>query len=94
MKRAPMRKIREALRLHANGMSTREMASSLSVGRTTLRGYRKAFLLIVDGQILANSDTTVHFWSRWNPLSVALDQSKSPVSTSFHDPKYHVDNHF
>ncbi|WP_456389921.1 IS21 family transposase [Profundibacter sp.] len=39
MKRAPMRKIREALRLHASGMSTREMASSLSVGRTTLRGY-------------------------------------------------------
>ena len=39
MKRAPMRKIREALRLHASGMSTREMAASLSVGRTTLRGY-------------------------------------------------------
>jgi transposase len=39
MKRAPMRKIREALRLRASGMSTREMASSLSVGRTTLREY-------------------------------------------------------
>jgi transposase len=34
-----MRKIREALRLRASGMSTREMASSLSVGRTTLREY-------------------------------------------------------
>ena len=39
MKRAPMRKIREALRLRASGMSTREMASCLSVGRTTLREY-------------------------------------------------------
>ena len=39
MKRAPMRKIREALRLHAGGISSREMASSLCVGRTTLRGY-------------------------------------------------------
>ena len=39
MKRASMRKIREALRLHAHGMSTREMALSLCVGRTTLRGY-------------------------------------------------------
>ena len=39
MQRAAMRKIREALRLRASGMSTREMASSLSVGRTTLREY-------------------------------------------------------
>ena len=34
-----MRKIREALRLAARGISTRAMASSLSVGRTTLREY-------------------------------------------------------
>lgn len=34
-----MRKIREALRLAASGLSTRAMASSLSVGRTTLREY-------------------------------------------------------
>lgn len=39
MKRAPMRKIREVMRLHASGMSTREIASSLTLGRTTLRGY-------------------------------------------------------
>ncbi len=39
MTRLPMRKIREVLRLAARGMSTREMASSLSIGRTTLREY-------------------------------------------------------
>ena len=39
MKRLPMRKIREALRLEASGLSTRAMASSLAVGRTTLREY-------------------------------------------------------
>lgn len=39
MKRLPMRKIREVLRLAAQGLSTREMASSLAIGRTTLREY-------------------------------------------------------
>ena len=39
MTRLPMRKIREALRLEASGLSTRAMASSLGVGRTTLREY-------------------------------------------------------
>lgn len=39
MTRLPMRKIREVLRLAAGGMSTRQMASSLGVGRTTLREY-------------------------------------------------------
>jgi transposase len=39
MRRLPMRKIREVLRLAARGMSTGEMASSLQVGRTTLREY-------------------------------------------------------
>ena len=34
-----MRKIREALRLQASGMSTRQIAPSLGVGRTTLREY-------------------------------------------------------
>ncbi|SNY93147.1 Transposase [Cohaesibacter sp. ES.047] len=39
MKRLPMRKIREALRLSCEGMSTRQAASSLSIGGTTLREY-------------------------------------------------------
>ena len=39
MKRVPMRKIREVLRLAAQGLSTRETASSTGVGRTTLREY-------------------------------------------------------
>ena len=39
MKRLPMRKIREALRLSFEGLSTREMALSLALGRTTLREY-------------------------------------------------------
>jgi hypothetical protein len=39
MTRLPMRKIREALRLEASGLSMRAMVSSLSIGRTTLRGY-------------------------------------------------------
>ena len=34
-----MRKIREALRLSSQGVSTRKMACSLSIGRTTLREY-------------------------------------------------------
>lgn len=34
-----MRKIREALRLSHEGLSTRVMASSLGIGRTTLREY-------------------------------------------------------
>lgn len=36
MKRLPMRKIREALRLRASGLSLREIGSSLGVGRTTV----------------------------------------------------------
>lgn len=39
MTRLPMRKIREVLRLAAGGMSTRQIASSLAIGRTTLREY-------------------------------------------------------
>lgn len=39
MKRLSMRNIREALRLRSQGLSPREMALSLSLGRTTLRGY-------------------------------------------------------
>jgi len=39
MKRLPMRKIRDVLRLLAEGLSTRQMAASLAIGRTTLRGY-------------------------------------------------------
>jgi transposase len=39
MKRLPMRKIRDVLRLSAEGLSTRQVAASLAIGRTTLRGY-------------------------------------------------------
>ena len=39
MKRLPMRKIRDVLRLSAEGLSTRQIAASLGIGRTTLRGY-------------------------------------------------------
>lgn len=39
MKRLPMRKIRDVLRLSAEGLSTRQIAASLSIGRTTLQGY-------------------------------------------------------
>jgi len=39
MKRIPMRKIRDVLRLSAEGLSTRQIAASLAIGRTTLRGY-------------------------------------------------------
>jgi DNA-binding transcriptional regulator LsrR (DeoR family) len=39
MKRLSMRKIRDVLRLAAEGMSTRQIASSLAIGRTTLQGY-------------------------------------------------------
>ncbi len=36
MKRLSMRKIREALRLRANGLTLREIAESLGLGRTTI----------------------------------------------------------
>jgi len=36
MKRLPMRKIRDVLRLSAEGLSTRQMAASLAIGRTEL----------------------------------------------------------
>ena len=41
MKRLTMRKIRDALRLHASGMSTRKIAASLGVGQSTASEYVK-----------------------------------------------------
>jgi len=41
MKRLMMRKIREALRLHASGLSTRKIATSLGVGQSTASEYLK-----------------------------------------------------
>ncbi len=41
MKRLTMRKIREAVRLHASGMSTRKIAASLGVGQSTVSEYVK-----------------------------------------------------
>jgi len=39
MKRLPMRKIKEALRLRAEGLSGRRVAQSLSLGRATVSEY-------------------------------------------------------
>jgi len=39
MKRLPMRKIRDVLRLSAEDLSTRQIVASLAIGRTTLRCY-------------------------------------------------------
>ncbi len=39
MKRLPMRKIREALRLKSDGLSGRQVAKSLSLGRATISDY-------------------------------------------------------
>ena len=39
MKRLPMRKIREALRLRSDGFSGRQIAQSLGVGRATISEY-------------------------------------------------------
>lgn len=39
MKRLAMRKIRDALRLRADGMSMREIGASLGVGRSTASEY-------------------------------------------------------
>ena len=41
MRRLPMRKIAEALRLKAGGMSTRKIASSLGLGQSTVSEYLK-----------------------------------------------------
>ena len=39
MKRLPMRKIKEALRLKSAGLTQREIAASVGVGRTTAGAY-------------------------------------------------------
>ena len=39
MKRLSMRKIRDALRLQAGGLSTRKIAASLSLGQSTASEY-------------------------------------------------------
>lgn len=39
MKRLPMRKIRDVLRLSAEGLSTRKIGVSLTIGRTTVQAY-------------------------------------------------------
>lgn len=41
MKRLTMRKIKEAMRLHASGLSTRKIAASLGVGHGTATDYMK-----------------------------------------------------
>ena len=41
MARLPMRKIRDALRLRANGLTTREVGESIGVGRTSVSVYLK-----------------------------------------------------
>ena len=39
MKRLPMRKIKEVLRLRSDGLSLRQVAQSLSLGRATVSDY-------------------------------------------------------
>ena len=41
MRRLPMRKISQALRLRAAGLSTRKIAASLNVGQSTISEYLK-----------------------------------------------------
>ena len=41
MTRLPMRKIKEALRLRASGLTTREVGESIGVGRTSVSAYLK-----------------------------------------------------
>ena len=46
MKRLTMRKIKEAVRLHANGLSMRKIAASLGVGHSTATDYMKRLRLV------------------------------------------------
>ena len=46
MKRLTVRKIKEALRLHASGLSTRKIAASLGVGHSTATDYMKRLRLV------------------------------------------------
>ena len=41
MRRLPMRKIIDALRLRASGLTLREIGASLDVGHTTIRDHLK-----------------------------------------------------
>jgi len=45
MKRLTMRKIKEAMRLQASGLSTRKIAASLGVGHSTAMDYMKRIRL-------------------------------------------------
>ena len=47
MKRLTMRKIKEAMRLQASGLSTRKIAASLGVGHSTATDYMKRIRLAV-----------------------------------------------
>jgi len=46
MKRLTMRKIKEAVRLQASGLSTRKIAASLGVGHSTATVYMKRIRLV------------------------------------------------
>ena len=59
MKRLPMRKIREVLRLRSEGMSLRQVAQSLSLGRATVSDY------------LRRAETAELFWPLPDTLSDA-----------------------
>ncbi len=54
MKRLPMRKIREALRLRADGFSGRQVAQSLSLGRATISDYFRRAEIVSLGWPLPN----------------------------------------
>ena len=45
MRRLPMRKITEALRMKASGLSTRKIAASLSVGQVNRPGFPRGLFV-------------------------------------------------
>ncbi len=74
MKRLPMRKIKDALRLKAAGLSTRQIAASLGVGRTTAGDYLKRADDFDVGWPLPDdlTDEALERWCREAPLRLTL----------------------
>jgi len=75
--RLPMRKIRDVLRLTAEGMSSRKIAASLSIGATTVIDCQHRARTVGVGWPLPENMTDELLEARLFPASTALAQAKA-----------------
>ena len=55
-----MRKIRDVLRLHAGGLSARQIASSVNIGRTS---YARKLVTVDSGGVFGKLDPVLELYS-------------------------------